>query len=68
MRWARHVPHVGEMINSYEVLVESLKGRDHSEDLGVDGRDILEWTFQKEGGKLWTGCIWLRVGTSSGLF
>jgi hypothetical protein len=43
-----------------------MKGRDHSEDLGVDGR-ILEYTFGKYSRKIWTGFIWLRIGTSGGL-
>jgi hypothetical protein len=36
-----------------------MKGRDYSEDLGIDGK-ILEWNLGKYGGKLWTGCTWLR--------
>jgi hypothetical protein len=32
-----------DMRNAYSVLVGNLKGRDHSEDVGVDGRMILEW-------------------------
>jgi hypothetical protein len=47
--------------------LENLKGRDHSEDKGVDGRIILEWILGKYGGKLWTARIWLRTGTSGGL-
>jgi hypothetical protein len=27
--------------------LEDLKGRDNSEDLGVDGKIILEWNLQK---------------------
>jgi hypothetical protein len=46
---------------------EKLKVRDSSEDLGVDGRIILEWILGKLGGKMWTGCIWIRIGTSGGL-
>jgi hypothetical protein len=29
-----------EMRNGYKMLAESMKGRKHSEDLGVDGRII----------------------------
>jgi hypothetical protein len=29
------------------------KGRDHLEDLGIDGKIILEWILGKEGGKVW---------------
>jgi hypothetical protein len=31
---------------------ENLKGRDYSEDLGVDGKIILEWILGKHGGKM----------------
>jgi hypothetical protein len=31
---------------------ENLKGRDHSEDLGVDEKIILEWILGKEGTKV----------------
>jgi hypothetical protein len=41
--------------------------RDHSDDLGVDGKMIVELILRKYGGKLWIGCIWLRIGTSGGL-
>jgi hypothetical protein len=45
---------------------EKLKGRDHSEGRGVDGRVILEWILGKWDGKIWTGFI-LLIGTSGGL-
>jgi hypothetical protein len=34
---------MGQMRNGYHVLVENLEGNGHSEDLGIDGRIILEW-------------------------
>jgi hypothetical protein len=34
------------------------------EDLGKDEKIILDWILGKLGGKVWTGCIWLRIGTS----
>jgi hypothetical protein len=40
---------------------ENLKGRDHSEDLFIDGSTIIERILEKQDGKLWTGCIWMRV-------
>jgi hypothetical protein len=30
------------MGNAYKILLESLKGRDHMEDLGIDGKIILD--------------------------
>jgi hypothetical protein len=45
---------------------DNLKGRRHSEDLGVDGEMIFEGILGKQGGKVWTGIIWLRIGSSGG--
>jgi hypothetical protein len=47
--------------------LENLKGRDHSEDLSIEGRIILEQIVGKYGRKVWKGCIWLITGTSGGL-
>jgi hypothetical protein len=44
--------------------LENLKGRDHSKNLGIDGRIILEWLSGKQGGKVWTACTWLRIEAS----
>jgi len=44
-----------------------VKGRDHSEYLGVDGKIMLEWILEKLGGKMWTGLIWLRILTNGWL-
>jgi hypothetical protein len=55
------------MRNAYNWL-GNLKARDHLEDLGRDGKIILEWILEKYGGRLWrTGCIQLRIETSGRL-
>jgi hypothetical protein len=41
----------------------SLKGGDHWEDLGVDGRITLRWILGKYGLGMWIGFIWLGIGT-----
>jgi hypothetical protein len=41
MRWVGHVALNGR--NAYEIFIRKPKGRDHSEDLGLDGKMILEW-------------------------
>jgi hypothetical protein len=46
---------------------ENMKGRDYAEDLGADGKIISELILEKCGGKVWTECIWLRIGTSGRL-
>jgi hypothetical protein len=46
---------------------ENLKVRDCSKDTGIDGKKILDLILGKWGGKVLTGCFWLRIGTSGGL-
>jgi hypothetical protein len=33
------------------------------EDPGIDGKIIFRWIFRKWDGGLWTGLIWLGIGT-----
>jgi hypothetical protein len=51
---------MGEMRNVRTLLSENLKGRDHSEDLGVDGEIILEWVMGERGWGL--DCMYLAQG------
>jgi hypothetical protein len=44
--------------------LENLKESYHLEDLGINRKIISEWILGKYGGKVWTGFIWLRIGTS----
>jgi hypothetical protein len=44
----------------------SMKGRDHSDDLGLDGRIILKLILGKQGWRVWAGFISLSFGTVSG--
>jgi hypothetical protein len=53
--------------STYKILVGKPEGKSHSEDLSVDGKIILELILEIWGGKLWTICIWIRIGTSVGL-
>jgi len=61
-----HVARLVEMKYAYRLLVRKLKGRDHSEDLGIDEKIILEGILGKLDGKVWIGFIWLKIGSSGG--
>jgi hypothetical protein len=54
------------MRNTYIVLFGKHEQRDHSKDIDIDRRILLECNLEKYGGKVWTGCTWLRIGTSGG--
>ena len=57
---------MGDRRGAYRVFVGRPDGKNHLEDLCVDGR-ILKWIFKKWDGEAWTGLIWLRIGTGGGL-
>jgi hypothetical protein len=37
-----------------------------SQNLSVDGKATSEWILKKYD-EVWTGCIWLRIGTRGGV-
>jgi hypothetical protein len=46
---------MGGVRNAYKILwLKNLKGRDHSEDLGVDERITLELMLGKWAGRVWS--------------
>jgi hypothetical protein len=47
MRSSEHVARMEEMRNACKLLSGNLKGKDHSENIGFDGRIILEWISGK---------------------
>jgi hypothetical protein len=39
-----------------------LRERDHLEFLGINGKIVIKWIFEKWDGKSRTGLMWLRIG------
>jgi hypothetical protein len=56
MRWAAHVARMGEKRNVYRLLVRKPEGKKPL------GRPRRRWIVT-----LWTGLVWLRIGTSGEL-
>jgi hypothetical protein len=64
LRWTVYVARMGEMRNTYKILVRKREGKRPL------GRPTRRWEDNKmdlKEGKVWSGCIWLRIGTSGKL-
>jgi hypothetical protein len=66
MRWAVHVAHTGEVRSVRIFWLQNLNGRDHLEELGVDGKIMLEFILWKWGERVWIGFIYLGIWISGG--
>jgi hypothetical protein len=66
MWWEEHVTHMGDKRGRYKVFVWGHEGRNHLEDLGVDGMIILKWISKKWDGESWTGLLLLSLGAGDG--
>ena len=66
MRWAGHVPRMGEERGRIGSWWGNRRERDHWGDLGVDGWIILGWISRRWDVGMWTGLGWPRIGTSGG--
>jgi hypothetical protein len=61
MRWMEHIAYMRMMKNAYKILVGKLKGRNLSEDLGIDGRIILKSILGGQGMSMWIRLMLLRI-------
>jgi len=69
MGWDRHVARIEDRRVAYRVFwgERSLRERDISEDVVVEGRIMLKWIFKTFDGEAWTGLIWPRIAANGGL-
>jgi hypothetical protein len=67
MRWTGHVARMGEKRKANRFLWESQRERDHWEDQDVGGWVILGRILERWDGGMWTGLVWLRIGTGGEL-
>jgi hypothetical protein len=66
MRWAGHVARMGDKRNAYRIFVGKPKG---TRPLGRPRRRWVDkWILERQDGMGWIGSIWLRIGTSGGLW
>jgi len=53
--------------NAYRVTAGKPEVKDHMDDLGVDGRTVLNQILKKYQARAWTGLIWFMTGEIGGL-
>jgi len=68
MRWAGHVARMGEKRSLFRVLVGKSEGKGPLERPRHRWKDNIILDFQDVKWGIWTGLIWLRIGTGGGHF
>jgi len=63
MRWARHVARTGET-NPYKMFVARSEGKRPLGRFRRRWEDNIRMDLSEVGWSVWTGFIWLRIGTS----
>jgi len=66
MRWVGHVARMGEERRCIGSWWGNRRGRDHWQDVYVDGWIILGWISRRWDVSIWTGLGWFRIGTGGG--
>ena len=64
--WARHVAHMGREDVYTGNWWRKVRETDHLEKPSANGNLILRWIFGKWEVDVWTGSIWIRIGTGCG--
>jgi hypothetical protein len=63
MSWKENVARMGEMKNACRCLFENLKGREFSENVGVNEREILNYILGKYGSECVLDSAGCRYGS-----
>jgi hypothetical protein len=58
---------MGKNKHSYRILVRQPEGKNHWEDQEVGGWTILKRMLERLDGVVWTGLVWIRIGSSEEL-
>jgi hypothetical protein len=67
MRWAGHSARLGEKRFAYRILVGKPEGTRPLGRLKCRWEDNIRMDLREIGWVVWTGLIWLRIGTTGGL-
>jgi hypothetical protein len=67
VRWAGHVARMGEKRNAYRLLVGKPEGKRSLERPRRKWVDNIKIDLLEIGWAVWTGLVWLRIGTSGEL-
>jgi hypothetical protein len=67
MKWTVHITGMGAITNAYKILVRKPEGKRPLGRPRHRGRVILRLILKKYSENVWTGFMWVRVGTSGEL-